>query len=146
MLNVQALLIDLDGTVYFKGEPVPGAAQAIRELRDRGFRLLFLTNTDSQNRKQLSQKLNAIGLAIAEHEILTCVQAGLAYVKEREGRCFCLMANELAVEFQALGRADEPVRFVVVGDPRQNGGYALLNEAFRQVMAGAELVALQNDY
>ena len=141
--NVQALLIDLDGTVYFKGEPIPGAVEAIRELRGRGFGLLFLTNTDSQTRKALAQKLNASGLAIAEHEILTCVQAGLAYVKEKSGRAVCLMAKELAAEFESLGGAEGPVRFVVVGDPRENASYANLNEAFRHVMAGAEIVALQ---
>ena len=143
MLDVRALLIDLDGTVYFKGEPIPGAAQAIRELQRRGFRLLFLTNTDSQTRQALAQKLNAIGLPIAEHEILTCVQAGLTYVKVQSGRAVCLMADELAAEFEALGRGEEPVRFVVVGDPRENTSYAKLNEAFRYVMAGAEIVALQ---
>jgi HAD superfamily hydrolase (TIGR01458 family) len=143
MLNVQALLIDLDGTVYFKGEPIQGAAEAIGELRRRGFRLLFLTNTDSQTRQQLAQRLNAMSIAIAENEILTCVQAGLAYVKEKRGRAFCLMPKQLAAEFEALGRADEPVRYVVVGDPRQTASYAELNEAFRHVMAGAELIALQ---
>lgn len=140
---VQALLIDLDGTVYFKGELVQGAAEAISELRRRGFRLLFLTNTDSQTRQQLAQRLGTMGIAIAENEILTCVQAGLAYVKGKPGRAFCLMAKHLAAEFEAMGRAEEPVRFVMVGDPRQNASYAELNEAFRHVMAGAEIVALQ---
>lgn len=143
MQCAQALLIDLDGTVYFKGGPIPGAAQAIDELRRRGFRLLFLTNTDSQTRQQLAQRLNAMSIAIGEREILTCAQAGLAYVKGKSGRAFCLMAKHLAAEFDALGRVDEPVRFVVVGDPRQNASYTELNAAFRHVMAGAELIALQ---
>ena len=143
LLKVQAVLIDLDGTVYFKGEPIRGAAEAIGELRRRGFRLLFLTNTDSQTPTELAQRLGSMGLAIAENEIMTCVQAGLAYVKNKSGRAFCLLAKHLVAGFEALGRAKEPVQFVVVGDPRQTEGYEELNTAFRHLMDGAELVALQ---
>lgn len=142
-LSIKALLIDLDGTVHFKGELIAGAAEAIERLRENGLRLLFLTNIDSASPQEIAERLERVGLEIDPAEIMNPLQAGRAYVQNRTGRVFCLMPKHLAREFDFPGRGADPVRFVVVGDPRENGSYAELNAAFRHIMNGAEIVALQ---
>ena len=43
-MSYDRVLLDLDGTVYLGHGAVPGAAEAIAELRARGIRLAFVTN------------------------------------------------------------------------------------------------------
>lgn len=142
-LYTKALLIDLDGTVFAKEQLIPGAAEAIAALRAAGLRLRFLTNIDSRTSEELSEQVQAMGLAIPPHEISTCVDAGYSYVAAAPGRCYCLLPRRLAARFDVFGSADGPVRYVIIGDQRELAGYEPLNEAFRHVMAGAGIVALQ---
>ncbi|MFW9783232.1 MAG: hypothetical protein ACFFFB_13200, partial [Candidatus Heimdallarchaeota archaeon] len=44
--RIKGILSDIDGTLYFKGNPVSGAIEAISKLRKKGLKLLFFTNTD----------------------------------------------------------------------------------------------------
>lgn len=142
-LSAKALLLDLDGTVSAKGQLIPGAAEAIATLRRAGYRLQFLTNIDSKTPEELSEQVERMGLPIPAQEIVTCLDAGCAYVAARPGRCYCLLPSRLATRFEAFGSAEEPVRYVILGDQRELAGYEPLNMALRHVMAGAEIVALQ---
>ena len=55
-------VIDLDGTVYFGGEPIPGVAEAIGSIRRSGIPLCFATNTTRRPRSELVSKLVAMGI------------------------------------------------------------------------------------
>lgn len=55
------------------------------------------------------------------------------------------MNAEVTEDFGAIAHDDERPDVVIVGDLGERSGYAALNRAFRQVMAGAELVALQKN-
>ncbi|MGQ4808361.1 hypothetical protein NKDENANG_01743 [Candidatus Entotheonellaceae bacterium PAL068K] len=77
MQKARALLVDLDGTVYAKGELIPGAAAATPRLRCSGFCLQFLTNTDSRTASELAAQHTTLGLSIPATEITTAVDAAL---------------------------------------------------------------------
>ena len=142
--RVRALLLDLDGTLYFRGGPIPHADQATAALREMGFQLRFLTNTDSKTASMLHRELAAMGLAIEEEEIFSAVSAALHFLQEQPGkRYYCLVSQELAAAFAPFHAAKGAVDYVVVGDCRDSVSYCLLNTAFRHVMAGAEIIALQ---
>src|SRR4051812_45552596 len=48
-----AILLDVEGVLYVSGQPIPGAANAVRELRDLGHRLRFVTNATTRAKAQL---------------------------------------------------------------------------------------------
>jgi len=48
-----AILLDVDGVLYVSGEPVAGAADAVRALRGAGHRLRFVTNNTTRARRRL---------------------------------------------------------------------------------------------
>ena len=48
----KAFLIDMDGTLYFKGEPCPGAIETVNYLRQEQYQLRFLTK-----KKEKTQQL-----------------------------------------------------------------------------------------
>ena len=142
--HIKAVLLDLDGTLYFKGKLLPQAAQAVDALRESGRRLRFLTNTDSKSTATLQRELAAMGLNVEEDEVFSAASAALQFLHEhRPKRCYCLVSPELAPAFAPYHANVGAVDYVVVGDCRETVTYAALNTAFRHLMAGAEILALQ---
>ena len=65
----KAFLIDLDGTLYFKGEPCPGAIEIVNYLRQEKYQLRFLTNTTAKTPKMLHTQMQDLGFDIHADEI-----------------------------------------------------------------------------
>ena len=137
-------MLDLDGTLYYGGAPFPHAAQAIAALREMGFQLRFLTNTDSKTVSTLHHELAEMGLAIEEEEIFSAASAAMHFLRQHpEKRSYCLVSHELATEFASFLAGEGAVDYVIVGDFRDSVSYEKLNTAFRHVIGGAEIIALQ---
>jgi HAD superfamily hydrolase (TIGR01458 family) len=146
MDNVRALLIDLDGVLYVGDEPVPGAREAVAELRARGLALRFVTNTTVHPRARILESLNRRGFAVERHELATPAALAVAHCRQRgHRRVALLMADEVKEDFAELEEAVDDVDAVVVGDLGERFDYAVLNRAFRRLIEGAELVALQKN-
>ena len=66
--KVAGILSDIDGTLYFKGKPTPGAIETVSEIRKKGLKLLFFTNTDSKSPQLVLKTLNKYGFDINSEE------------------------------------------------------------------------------
>jgi HAD superfamily hydrolase (TIGR01458 family) len=147
---IRGLLFDLDGTLYqakAQGEaPIPGAIETLRELRRRGLPCLFVTNTTRFPRRELAARLARMGIAAHAEEILTAPAAAAALLRAR-GVCRLqlLVAAATREEFTGFELVDEGAEAVVVGDLGAAWTFPLLNQAFRNVLGGAELYALQRN-
>jgi HAD superfamily hydrolase (TIGR01458 family) len=145
-LNVRALLIDLDGVLYVEDAPVAGAHEAVERLRAAGFALRFVTNTTAHSRERTLDKLNRLGFAVGERELVTPAALAVRHCRERGRRRVALVMNdEVKRDFHELEEAGDAVDAVVMGDLGEAFGYDVLNRAFRHVMEGAELIALQKN-
>ena len=60
----KALLLDVDGTLCFRGRLIPGADEAVAQFRRRGLLLRFTTNIDSRPPESVAAQLNAMGLEV----------------------------------------------------------------------------------
>ena len=144
--NVEALLIDLDGVLYVEEEPIAGAAQAVQQLRDAGLPLRFVTNTTAHSRDQTLTKLARLGIAVESAELVTPAALAVQHCRERGNRRVALVMNDdVKRDFSELEQAADRVDAVIIGDLGSAFGYDVLNHAFRQVMEGAELIALQKN-
>ncbi|MGH9067642.1 MAG: HAD family hydrolase, partial [Acidimicrobiales bacterium] len=76
-----AWVLDLDGVVWLGDQPVPGAADAVAELRERGTRVVFLTNNSSRRVGEYVERLGAMGVPVEEDDILTSAQAAASLVE-----------------------------------------------------------------
>src|SRR2546426_69721 len=63
---MQAILFDMDGVLYNSESPIEGAAEALAWVRARRIPHLFVTNTSSQGRAELAEKLRRFGMAAEE--------------------------------------------------------------------------------
>ena len=143
----RAFLIDIDGVLYVGSQPVPGAPEAVEFLRKEGYPYRFVSNTTRKSRATIGSQLRRLGFALGDDTILTPAVAAAEWIKhEGSTSCYLLSANDVAVDFEAAGIviADQS-DIVVDGDAGDRATYAAMNHAFRLVMGGARLVALERD-
>ncbi len=146
LAGVEALLIDLDGVVYVEDEPIPGARDAIAALRAAGLPLRFVTNTTARSRQATLARLERLGFAVADAEIVTPAALALRRCRARGHRTAALVMNdEVKRDFGELREVEHGADAVIVGDLGAQFGYDVLNRAFRLLLDGAELIALQKN-
>jgi HAD superfamily hydrolase (TIGR01458 family) len=144
--SVTALLIDLDGVLYVEEERVPGSVEAVTRLRHGGLALRFVTNTTAHSRDRTFAKLTRLGFPVADHELVTPAALAVRHCHERgHERVALVMNDEVKRDFSELQETAADAEAVIVGDLGPAFGYDVLNHAFRQVMEGAELIALQKN-
>ena len=140
------MLVDIDGVLYVEDEPVAGARDALARLRERGLGIRLLTNTTAHSRAGTLEKLRRLGFEVLDGDVVTPAGLALAHCRESEHRRAALVMNEeVKRDFPDLEEADRDVDVVIVGDLGDAFSYDVLNRAFRFVMDGAELVALQKN-
>jgi HAD superfamily hydrolase (TIGR01450 family) len=66
-------VFDLDGTVYLGDALLPGAAEAVAEIRARGRRTIFLSNNPTRDPQMYAEKLGALGIATPLTDIVNPV-------------------------------------------------------------------------
>lgn len=145
-MSIAGILFDLDGTLYVDGVPIPGAVEAVATLRRRGIPVGFVTNTTSRSRRQLAERLTGIGIPAEPRQIATALRAGAEYLQRRGVRRIAPLVRERALEdLASFELTQDSPEIVVVGDLDDRWTYDVLDRAFRQLMDGAELVALSRD-
>jgi HAD superfamily hydrolase (TIGR01457 family) len=71
LARLRFFLIDMDGTVYLGPNLIPGAADFIAYLQRTGRRFLFFTNNPTRDAAAYREKLNTMGIAVRQEDILT---------------------------------------------------------------------------
>jgi HAD superfamily hydrolase (TIGR01458 family) len=142
-VQIKGLLIDLDGTLYVEGEPLPGCRETLFKLRASGLLFRFVTNTTRKPRREVLLELRRMGFEAEEAEIFTPARAAALMLRNR--RCYPLVADSLLEDLEGMVPDDESPEYVLVGDLGEGFTYARLDAAFRRLMGGAGLLALQKN-
>ncbi|MQA88755.1 MAG: TIGR01458 family HAD-type hydrolase [Gemmatimonas sp.] len=144
--ELQAVLFDLDGTLYVGDEAVPGAVDAVSRVADLGIPRRYLTNTTRFSRRALRERLVSMGFPVEEDELYTASVAATYWLQARGFRRVAVYLPEAArSDFADFEIVEESPEAVVVGDLGPGWSFERLNHAFRQVLEGAHLVALQKN-
>lgn len=76
--DYDALLFDLDGTIYRGEEVVPGADRAVDAAHAAGTKVRFVTNNASRGPDEVASHLTRIGVRATPAEVSTSAQAAAA--------------------------------------------------------------------
>ncbi|MCK0115938.1 HAD-IIA family hydrolase [Isoptericola sp. S6320L] len=68
-------LVDLDGVAYQGRLPIAHAADSLAEARQRGLRLLFVTNNASREPEEVASRLTGLDIPTEPDEVMTAAQA-----------------------------------------------------------------------
>jgi glycerol-1-phosphatase len=79
------LLVDLDGVVWIGREPIPGAAEALRELRAAGMEIVFVTNNPGKPAAEYARRLGEMGVEVGADRIVTAGEATAELAAEQGG-------------------------------------------------------------
>ncbi|MFC3575116.1 HAD-IIA family hydrolase [Streptomyces yaanensis] len=153
MDSVRAVLIDIDGVLTVSWQPLPGAVEALREIRDLGLPIALLTNTTSRTRASIAETLSASGFPVAAKDILTAPAVTAAYLAEHcpGARCSLLNSGDIGDDLFGVSVVDDDADadavpdVVIVGGAGPEFDYAALNRAFGHLQQGARLVAMHRN-
>ena len=146
--EIKGILTDIDGTLFFKGAPIPGAIETLSKLRKKGLKFLFFTNTDSKSPHTILKILQDYGFDINEDEIFTPIIAVKEFLNEYHSKkSLCVTTGEVVKDFQDFPKVSgsETPEFVIVADFHDNWDVNRLNKAFKYVMKGAKLLGTQGN-
>jgi len=147
--QIKGILADIDGTLYFKGSAISGTIEAVEELRKKGIKLLFFTNTDSKSPRTVFNTLNEYGFSIKEREIFTPIIALKEFLTEcPDKKIYLVTTEEVKEEFQKFRqiKSSEVPDFVIIGDFHDNWDVNRLNIAFKYVIKHkAKLLGMQGN-
>lgn len=158
-MDFDLLVFDLDGTIYRGTEPTPHAAEVLSQLRRSGCDVRFVTNNSAILAKDVVDRLQGLGIAAKEAEILTSARVtaeyadaeglrsafvvgdpGLSQTLRNEG-IDVVNANESGlVSIQAEGTPD-----CVIAGICRTFSYELLDGAMQWIQAGARFLATNRD-
>lgn len=150
----QGYIFDLDGTVYLGERLIPGAADAIAELRARGAGVLFLTNKPLYSRADYARKLTGLGIPAGPDDVVnsSAVMADFLRREAPGARVYCIGEPSLLQELADAGMqlvadprlAGAEVDFVVAAFDR-TFDYDKLDCALQAIKKGARFVATNAD-
>jgi HAD superfamily hydrolase (TIGR01450 family) len=154
--GVRAFVLDADGVLMHRGEPIPGSVGAMQTLRRRGIPYRVVTNYSTTHRTTLAERFSAAtGLPPEPERIITAASAAAAYTARRHpGAALFVLASADALrewDGQHVLAPDEAdrdgtrVEAVVIGDAGDALSFRNLDIAFRHLRAGAEFVAMHRN-
>jgi HAD superfamily hydrolase (TIGR01458 family) len=146
--NIQGFLIDLDGVLYTGTTAVPGAKEALQELDRKRYPYRFISNSTRKCRSSIAEKLGEMGILVDPSLIITPAAAAAQLLKKKgKQSCILLSTGDVHKDFQKEGinTDDAGADTVVVADAGDAFTYTILTSAFRRVLSGAELMALEKD-
>jgi HAD superfamily hydrolase (TIGR01457 family) len=146
----KGFILDLDGTVYLSDRLIPGADRVIRLIRERGRKVVFLSNKPIQTREDYAAKLTRFGIPTQPDEVINSTLVMINYLEKNapNARLFVVGETPFVDELKRAGFAisDEPkeIDYVVVAFDR-TFDYRKLNVAYQAIKLGAHFVATNPD-
>ena len=116
--NIEAVFLDLDGTIYMGDNLIPGAIDFLNRIEKRGIKRFFLSNNSSKSVGQYLSKLEKMGIPALKEEILLSTHDLLSWLSNENISQTYLVGTEgmreMLEESGINTDSDEP-QFVVLG-------------------------------
>lgn len=141
-------LTDMDGVLHKEGSVIPGAKEFISTLRDEEIEFMVLTNNSMQTPRDLSAKLQRMGLDIEPERIWTSATATAKFLSQQAGEASAYVIGEagLTTALHEIGwiLTDADPDFVVLGETRTYS-FEALTTASNLIRRGSRFIATNPD-
>ena len=149
-MTYQGYIFDLDGTIYLGDRLIPGADRVVARVRERGARVVFLSNKPIQPSGAYAQKLTRLGIPTQAAEVINSSQVAVRYLSaEMPGaRVYVIGEPSLVRELSEAGfqMAERPERTDLVLISLDRGlSYEKIHFAYHAARAGAKVMATNPD-
>lgn len=141
-------LTDMDGVLHREGSVIPGAEEFIAALRSEGIDFMVLTNNSMQTPRDLSAKLQRMGLDIEQERIWTSATATARFLEQQAGEASAYVIGEagLTTALHEIGwiLTDADPDFVVLGETRTYS-FEAITTASNLIRNGSRFIATNPD-
>ncbi len=146
--EAKGVILDLDGVIYRGEELLPGAVEFVTELKSRGIGIVAVSNHSGASTTDLAARLRRMGVPLEEREVVSSIDATLAYLQERytPGTTALVLGSaalEAAIRGAGFTASSDPA-LVVVGYQEQRDEHQLAAAA-AAVAGGAVLIGTNAD-
>lgn len=154
-------VFDLDGTVYLGEAALPGAVEGIAELRQRGKRVLFISNKPLEPRTKYAAKLTRLGMPTAPEDVITSGYVMGRHLSRHQPDLRYYVIGEEALRAELRGHGLTIVDELANQDPQdviepagidavivafdRTLDYRKLNTAYQALVRGARFYATNGD-
>ncbi len=149
--DIRLFLLDMDGTIYFENQLIPGAAEFIDCLIHQNKHYVFLTNNSSESGMNYVHKMSKLGIPCSKDNVFTSGMAMGIYLAENHPHktIYLLGTQPLHQELKSYGAKIVPedsqqADMVVVGFDKDLT-YPKLVRACELIDGGAEFLATHPD-
>ena len=115
--EIDAVFLDLDGTIYLGGELIPGALDFLKRCDESGIKRFFLSNNSSRSVKQYLLKLNDLGIPATPDDVLLSTHDLLSWLDSNDVTETWLVGTEgmkEMLEEAGISTDSETPQFVVL--------------------------------
>ena len=146
--EIRSWLTDMDGVLVHEEQAIPGAADFLARLRERGTPFLVLTNNSIYTPRDLAARLRASGLDVPEESIWTSALATARFLRDQRpgGSAFTIGEAGLTTALHDVGYTltERSPDYVVLGETRTYS-FERITQAIRLVAGGARFIATNPD-
>ncbi|MBT6256117.1 MAG: HAD-IIA family hydrolase [Euryarchaeota archaeon] len=145
--EIDAVFLDLDGTIYLGGELIEGALDFLARCDEKGVKRYFLSNNSSRSVKQYVRKLQAFGIPAEEEDVLLSTHDLLSWLSANNITKTWLIGTEgmrEMLEEKGIETESEEPQYVVLGYDTEIS-YNKISQASIFMHAGVPLVASHPD-
>ncbi|RDI52145.1 HAD-IIA family hydrolase [Nocardia mexicana] len=145
MSGIQGVLYDIDGVLVTSWRALPGAAEAVRCLREAGLRRAFLTNTTSATCAEISERLCAAGISVDRSEIVTAARLTVEYLHRHhpDARVWVLNHGDIDEDLGGLTLDAEHPDVIVIGGAGAEFTHRALSAVVEAMLDGVPVIAMQ---
>ncbi len=146
--TAECWLTDMDGVLVREERALPGAAEFLARLAERGRRYLVLTNNSIFTPRDLSARLSHSGLDVPEESIWTSALATATFLADQlpQGSAYVIGEAGVTTALHEVGYTltDRSPDFVVLGETRTYS-FEAITRAIRLIENGARFIATNPD-
>lgn len=146
-MTIKNVICDIDGVLMHDNVAVPGAAEFLHGIMDKGLPLVLLTNYPSQTGQDLANRFATAGVDVPDSVFYTSAMATADFLRRREGKkAYVVGEGALIHELYKAGFTITDVNpdFVIVGETRSYN-WDMMHKAAYFVANGARFIATNPD-
>ena len=141
-------ICDMDGVIYHGNKIIDGVAEFVTWMIENDKKFVFLTNSSEKTPRELSMKLERMGLSVSAEHFYTSALATAEFLKSQTPDCTAYVIGEAALSKalydQNIYMNDVSPDYVVIGETRTYN-FEKLEKAIALVRAGAKLIGANPD-
>jgi NagD protein len=141
-------VMDMDGVIVRGTQALPGAAEFIQRLQERGARYLVLTNNSIYTPRDLANRLRRIGIDVPDDGVYTSGIATARFLHSQRpgGTAYAIGEAGLTTALHDVGYvlSEHDPDYVVLGETATYS-FERITTAIRLIMDGARFIATNPD-